>query len=102
MEKRIEISDRTLKLLERYSDEFAASPRSRTALANAIETAVDSAVQCDDKGVCFTEPQLRMIDDMIHFGLFENKEALVDAALKLLEAQKRDEIKQIVSERFGV
>lgn len=101
-EKRIKINDRTMETLKVLNPGLAEKPRSREQLEAAIEIAATQAMEFGRSGVVLADENAQFIDDLLHFGLFATKDALLEEALHLLKQSKASEFKEIVTKRLGL
>jgi len=101
-EKRIKIDENTMELLMKLNPRLADKPRAREQLETAIGIAAEQATEFTKVGVVIGRENAQYIEDLLHFGLFETKEAALEEALHLLRQSKSSKFKEIATKRLGL
>jgi GTP cyclohydrolase II len=109
MQKRLEISDETLKLLQTIDEELGRQPRSIGALERAIAISAQRLVELEPYHIKLSDENEKRIEGMVAYGMIKDREAFIskavsekiEALLPELKAKIEEEIKA-KQEAFGV
>lgn len=109
MQKRLEISDETLKLLQNIDDELARQPRSIAALERAIAVSAQKVVEAAPYCVKLSAESEKRIEGMVTYGLEKDRDTFIakavseriEAMLPELKSKIEEEVKA-KQEAFGV
>lgn len=100
-EKRIEISEKTIEQLAALYPPLADHPRSKLYLSEALEFAAEKLTEMKNEAVELDRKTAAFCDDMIHFGLAENRNKVVSEALELFKREKKEALEAKMSERLS-